>query len=627
MVSVFFWQRHTQRSRVSRDLTPQTRPRSRVRDPAAAHDGARNKSFASPCVVVARQDPVPHERRVMRLVRCCLMLCLATGVTAQSVILQVGGSDSSQSLSRIFNFCENATVVNRAVAGSTSTDWSSGSTSCGTGGDCRMSEAFSPTYGSGYTHVVMWVGIQDFLTTVDCGLTRATVASRVTAAVNALRSAAPPGIKIVLPAYCNPSSAMASGVLGYCTTLTQFNNLNGGIQDAANAAADVTFIDSAGACGGGPNAYSSETYLASPVALNVKGYCAVYSMPAMQAAMGCGDMETDYYDCSLPAKVYGEKPPHTFPVKSINLHKASPVEWYKQPNVVGAHGLTDAHAVHGCLLADGGYMMAGRFLEGPGSPIFSSFAINLDANGTVRWVWKSGGVANGVSDGANAVLQLPGGGDVIVVGYRDIGGTFQPSITKLRVSDGLESYTACWPSSPNYNLHGAWEMVDLTKDGRAILLAGLTNSPRRDVWQFKSCTSRRLNALHSHAPFFRVDTFSPAPAPGSCRWQRRCRRSYRAETRPGPADILPAPDGGSGRMDVHKDRPLHFQGGSLAIGRHGGRIDVQRTTRIPQTGHADPSDCHWFFDVGPCGFWGHARRGHRRKQATHPPHSSFVPML
>ena len=59
-----------------------------------------------------------------------------------------------------------------------------------------MSEAFSPTYGSGYTHVVMWVGIQDFLTTVDCGLTRATVASRVTAAVNALRSAAPPGIKI-----------------------------------------------------------------------------------------------------------------------------------------------------------------------------------------------------------------------------------------------------------------------------------------------------------------------------------------------------------------------------------------------------------------------------------------------
>ena len=441
----------------------------------------------------------------MRAVRWALLYAMVTMADGQPRVLQVGGSVSSQSGTWISTFCDSATVVNRGVAGSKATDWSSGSTACGTAGDgdCRFASAFSPTPNPPYTSVVLWAGIQDFLTTEGCALTRADVASRVTAAVNALKAAAPAGTTIILPSYCMASSAMADGVLGYCTTIAQFNSLNGGIQDAANADSSVTFIDSVGACGGSTSTYSNDAYLASPVAMNIKGYCKQYTMPAFTAALQCGDLGTDSFNCDLPARVYGPKPPHTFPVRSINLAAAAPVEFYKSPDVVstGTYGLTDAHPVCGGLTSDGGYLMAGKALEAGGGGITRSYAVKLSSAGAIVWVWKSTGAADGQKDVANAVLQLPNGGDVLVIGFRGVAGVFQRSITKLAISNGAEAFTATWPAT-NAAHHGAWENAELTKDGTAVILAGLTNAADGSSWQFKSCmhTHQRSNGNPACAP-------------------------------------------------------------------------------------------------------------------------------
>ena len=84
------------------------------------------------------------------------------------------------------------------------------------------------------------------------------------------------------------------------------------------------------------------------------------------------------------------------------------------------------------------------------------------------------------------MLQLPNGGDVLVIGFRGVAGVFQRSITKLAISNGAEAFTATWPAT-NAAHHGAWENAELTKDGTAVILAGLTNAADGSSWQFKSC--------------------------------------------------------------------------------------------------------------------------------------------
>lgn len=399
---------------------------------------------------------------------------------------------SSLSHTSISTFCDSATVVNRAVGGSKATDWSSGSTTCGSdgNGNCSFANVFSTTSQQPYTSVVLWVGIEDFLSTENCALTRADVASRVTAALSALKSAAQVGIRILLPSYCMPTSGMAQGELGSCTTISQFNLLNGGIEDAAKSDPNVTFIDSVGACGGSNTTYSDSKYFDSAAVMNSKGYCKQYTMPAFAAALQCGAMGTDFFDCDTPARVHGPKLPYTFPVKSRNLENASPVEFYYSPDVVNtqSYGLFDAHPVCGGLTSDGGYLMAGKAMESDidGSKT-RSFAVRLKSTGAIAWVWKS--PKNGKDDAANAVLQLPNDGDVIVVGFRSVEGKFQRSITKIAFSDGTEIFTASWPAT-NAAHHGAWENAELTKDGAAVILAGLTNAADNNGWQFKSCTNR-----------------------------------------------------------------------------------------------------------------------------------------
>lgn len=174
----------------------------------------------------------------------------------------------------------------------------------------------------------------------------------------------------------------------------------------------------------------------------------------------------------------------TFPVKSVNLGAAPAVDFYVGPDV-GQYGLFDVHPVHGALLADGSYVMAGKAVEADGSSVKRMFCIKLSSVGAVDWVW--GLPVDGKNDAANAVLQLPGSGDIIVVGYQTgQSNAHQRSITKLRVSDGTEVWSALWPSTDSATPNGAWEMISLMADNSAVLLAGLRNGADQTEFNFKS---------------------------------------------------------------------------------------------------------------------------------------------
>ena len=194
------------------------------------------------------------------LVRCALLL-LALPASTQLVpspprVIHIGDSWSEYAAQSLTTFCAGATAVNRGVASSTAQEWAIGG-ACPAGGShsCSMAAAFSNIYGTTYTHAVMTVGGNDFLDTAGCTMTAETIQSRVTSAINALRAAAPAGIKIILPAYCTPTQAV-----GDCR-IEHFPALNAGIQAAAAAAGnDVEFVDAHAACGGGTTTYSPGTY-------------------------------------------------------------------------------------------------------------------------------------------------------------------------------------------------------------------------------------------------------------------------------------------------------------------------------------------------------------------------------
>lgn len=187
-----------------------------------------------------------------------------------------------------------------------------------------------------------------------------------------------------------------------------------------------------------------------------------------------------------------------FPVKSINLNLAPTVKFYEGPSVA-SHGLYDVHPVHGAVLADGSYVMAGKAIEGESSPASTykrMFCIKVSSTGTVDWVW--GHNPDEKQDAGNAVMQLPtvGGthGDIIVVGYQTKDSKFQRSITKLALSNGNHLWSATWASTDT-SMNGAWEMISMTSDGQHVLLAGNSEGSDQSEFNFKSYgTSPGLNA-------------------------------------------------------------------------------------------------------------------------------------
>lgn len=226
------------------------------------------------------------------MARALMLLVGVAEVAAQSKVLQVGDSWGQYSGNTLATYCSGSTLVNKAVSSSTADEWAAGS-QCPTSepsSSCSATNAFAAITAA--THVVVSLGGNDFLDSPGCSMTQSTLTSKVTASLNAIRAAAPAGIKIIVVAYCTATKAV-----GDCT-LADFPTLNNAIKAAADAAADVTFIDAHDACGGTTTSFSPGTHHVDSIHLNAKGYCEVWTIPGMQTALGCA---AGTYDCASVA--------------------------------------------------------------------------------------------------------------------------------------------------------------------------------------------------------------------------------------------------------------------------------------------------------------------------------------
>ena len=117
--------------------------------------------------------------------------------------------------------------------------------------------------------------------------------------------------------------------------------------------------------------------------------------------------------CAILAASAANADVYTFPAKSVNLGSAYSPAWFKTATLASQLSpATDAHAVHGIELADGGYVLTGKAIESDGSAVHEAFATKFSASGDLVWAWKSG--VSG-QDAANAAAQLPNG-QVVIAG-------------------------------------------------------------------------------------------------------------------------------------------------------------------------------------------------------------------
>lgn len=141
--------------------------------------------------------------------------------------------------------------------------------------------------------------------------------------------------------------------------------------------------------------------------------------------------------------------------------------------------VTDLHPVHGIQTSDGGYVLTGKGVEKDGDSVTEAWAVKLNSVGDFVWAWRSN--ISGY-DAANAVVQLPGNGDLLIAGWRTMGGVGHRSLTKLAHDSGFEIWTGTFGDF--VSSHGAWEMISLTSDG--VLLAGLHRKSSTSEMSFKS---------------------------------------------------------------------------------------------------------------------------------------------
>jgi len=201
------------------------------------------------------------------------------GVTDPVVkILQLGDSYMQFSRTYLAGYCKGSTVSNQGFGGSTATQWDSA-------GDDLLRNATSGAQAADATHVVLSVGGNDFL---DGGCNAAGVEAKVAKSIRAVQQQVP-GAKVVILGYPVPSADWG------CGSRAAYDPLNAAVQAAA-AQAGVTYLDAWLALGGTPHSYSDKGFFVDAIHPNKRGYCTVYTAPAVQRALEC--QEATFTDCS-----------------------------------------------------------------------------------------------------------------------------------------------------------------------------------------------------------------------------------------------------------------------------------------------------------------------------------------
>ncbi|EOD38130.1 hypothetical protein EMIHUDRAFT_200602 [Emiliania huxleyi CCMP1516] len=199
----------------------------------------------------------------------------------------------------------------------------------------------------------------------------------------------------------------------------------------------------------------------------------------------------------------------TFSVKSINIGSADQVEFY----ALEGTGVEDAHPVYGFEASDGSFIFCGKGLESESSSEAEAFAVKFSSTGQTISTWRSNHIGK---DAANACAQLPGGGDVLVVGYRLVGGVAYRSMTKLSLATLAETWTAT-TFGDSSGQHGAWEGIDFSTDGATALLAGFYDKSSADEMSFRSYGNTGGKAVVMALPVT-VLSGASAPTASSASW-------------------------------------------------------------------------------------------------------------
>ena len=115
------------------------------------------------------------------------------------------------------------------------------------------------------------------------------------------------------------------------------------------------------------------------------------------------------------------------------------------------------------------------------------------------------------------MTQLPGGGDIVVAGYRNEDGVNKRWLVKLSLGDGSVGWaTSAFGDSSGSN--GAFETIDLTSSGDAVLLGGFAGKPTASEYYFRSYgNTAGGQAVVMKIPVSALTGFTP-PTSASASW-------------------------------------------------------------------------------------------------------------
>jgi len=193
-------------------------------------------------------------------------------------ILMVGDSMSEFMGQSLESFCGGSTVFNAGLGGTTAEQWAE-----------YEAEVLPQACGSDWEVVYISVGGNDVLES-ECSISVGELRDRIERAIeNIAFNIAPSASKYVLTGYCMPASPEEDNG-GGCSDPSNYSVLPAVLKVISPTLPDSTsleIVDSFGACGGSTSSFSDPGLFQDAIHLNARGYCTVFSQPAVQESFKC----------------------------------------------------------------------------------------------------------------------------------------------------------------------------------------------------------------------------------------------------------------------------------------------------------------------------------------------------
>jgi len=187
--------------------------------------------------------------------------------------------------------CSGKSVVNLGISGSTAHEFFTGKAEtegCIDSNVCSAKNAFKSKYGSGYTHVWLSVGGNDWLGAACDSYIESTLEDEISGVIDSVFNESPDkGIKILITGYGYPSESVGDCPKGN----EKVDRLHKAIKQAAvkNGNSDsILFVQATlELFGGSTSNYSDDKWFADAIHLNEAGYEKLFSLAEIQDFLQC----------------------------------------------------------------------------------------------------------------------------------------------------------------------------------------------------------------------------------------------------------------------------------------------------------------------------------------------------